>query len=538
MNRKVIVIAILLIFIAGCAPKIAELPERSPIILPHPSEADPEGKLIFSLGGEVSVLNPILYTDTASAGVCGVVFSGMVRINENLEVIPDMAKSWEISEDGLVWTFHLRKGIKWHDGKPFTAEDVKFTFDSILNPRVNSVRRSDYIINGQPIKFKVVDPHTVQAILPKAFAPFLVNVGMSIIPKHLYQGTDINRSPYNRRPIGTGPFIFKEWVGGDHVMVTRNPEFYGGRPKLSEIIFRVIPDENARVVALETGEVDETNIPPKDYERMKGVAGINVFEYDALTYTYLGFNLGKPLFQDKRVRQALAYATNKSQLVKLIFKGLASPAYSPSAPVSWAYSEDVAKYPHSTQKAKGLLAEAGWKVRPNGILEKDGKSFEFTVLVNQGNREREKAAIILQQQFRKIGIKLNIRIMEWSAMLKILNASKDPKDFDAVIIGWSLGIDPDDYSIWHSSQYPRGLNFIKYENPKVDSLLELGRTTMKKGKRKKIYAQINKIIAEDQPYIFLWYPKAIVGVRDRVGGLSKPGPAGLFLYIEKVFVKK
>lgn len=490
------------------------------------SGVDPEGILRFSLGGEVSVLNPILSTDTASSAVEGTIFTGMVKVNEKLEIIPDLAERWEVSKDGKVWTFRLRRDVKWHDGVPFTAEDVKFTFDSVLNPKVNSVRRSDYIIDGKPIQFKAVDKYTLQAILPKPFAPFLVHAAMSVIPKHLLDGKEINTAAFNRRPVGTGPFIFKEWRSGDHVTVARNPGYYGGKPLLKEIVYKIIPDENSSLVALEAGEVDESGIPPKDYKRMKTVKGVNVYEYDVLLYTYLGLNLANPKFSDKRVRQALAYATDKNQLVSLIHRGLASPAYAPSAPVSWAYSDDVPKYHYNPEKAKKLLKEAG------------AEDLEFTILVNQGNKEREKAAVILQQQYKKVGVKVNVRVLEWSALLKVINAPKDPKDFDAVIIGWSLGLDPDGYSIWHSSQYPKGFNFIKYRNPEVDKLLEQGRTTVDRSKRKKIYAKLWKAIAEDQPYIFLWYPKAVAGVSDRVGGLSKPGPAGLFLNIEKVFVKK
>jgi peptide/nickel transport system substrate-binding protein len=487
---------------------------------------DRDGALRFSLGGEVSVLNPILSTDSVSSAVEGAIFSGLVTVNEKLEMVPDLAERWDISKDGKTWTFHLRKNVKWHDGVPFTADDVKFTFDSILNPKVNSVRRSDFIIDGKPIEFKVIDKNTVQAILPQSFAPFLINVGIGIIPKHLLAGKDINKADFNRRPIGTGPFMFKEWRSGDHVTVVRNPDYYLGQPLLAQIVYKEIPDANSRLVALEADEIDETEIPPKDYERMKRAKGVNVYEYDALLYTYLGFNLASPKFANPKVRQALAYATDKKQLVDLIFKGLASPAYAPSAPVSWAYSNKVPRYEFNPEKAKQLLKEAGQE------------DLEFTVLVNQGNKEREKAAVILQQQYKKIGVRVKIRVLEWSALLKIVNAPKAPKDFDAVIMGWSLGLDPDAYSIWHSSQYPKGFNFVNYNNPQVDKLLAAGRTTIKKSERRKIYRQIWNLIAADQPYIFLWYPKTVSGVRDRVGGLSQPGPAGLFLHLEKVFIKK
>ena len=500
-------------------------PPSSSLLIPN-KDFDPEGRLIFSLGGEVSVLNPILSTDTSSGAVEGVIFTGMTKINEKLEVIPDLARSWDVSKDGKIWTFNLRRDVRWHDGYPFTADDAIFTFNAILNPKVNSVRRSDFIIDGMPIGFRKIDNFTIQAILPKPFAPFLVHSGIGILPKHILEGKDINTADFNRKPIGTGPFKFSEWRTGDYVKVIRNNNYYDGRPLLAEIIFKIIPDENATLLALEAGEVDSAGIPAKDYSRVKKIKGINVYEYDQLLYVYLGLNLGKPMFKDKRVRQALAYATNKNQLVSLILKGLGSPAYAPSAPVSWAYSDDVPKYSYDPEKAKQLLKEAGYN------------NLEFTVLVNQGNKEREKAAIILKQQFKKIGVKMNIRVLEWSALLKIINKPSAPKDFDAVIIGWSLGLDPDAYSIWHSSQYPKGFNFIKYNNPEADKLLESGRTTIDRDARKKIYAKLWNIIADDQPYVFLWYPKSVVGVRNRVGGLSKPGPAGLFVNIEKVYVKK
>ncbi|OGC23836.1 hypothetical protein A3J90_00885 [candidate division WOR-1 bacterium RIFOXYC2_FULL_37_10] len=501
------------------------------------ADYDPNGKLVFSLGGEVSVLNPILSTDSSSSAVEGVIFSGLTKINESLEVVPDMAKSWTVSSDGKIWTFYLRRDIKWHDGVHFTAEDVKFTFDSILNPKVNSIRRSSYIIDGKPIKFNVINKYTIQAILPKPFAPFLVSTGIGIIPKHLYEKGDINTSSYNRKPIGTGPFRFSKWKTGDYIEVVRNKDYYGGSPLLSSIIYRIIPDENATLIALESGQIDTAGIPPKDFARMKKVKGINLFEYDTLLYTYLGLNNDNPLFSDKRVRQALAYAVDKDQIISLVLKKLGSKAYSPSHPVSWAYSDDVSKFSYDTKKANDILKKAGWYFSKDGLRYKDRKRFEFTCLVNQGNKEREKAAIILQQQFKKVGVKMNIRVMEWAALLKILNSPTAPKKFDAIIMGWSLGLDPDGYSIWHSSMYPQGFNFIKYNNPEVDRLLEQGRTTIDKTSRKKIYAKLYKIISADQPYIFLWYPHSIIGVSDRVGGLSKPGPAGLFLNIEKVFMR-
>jgi peptide/nickel transport system substrate-binding protein len=512
---------------------------------------NPNGRLIDSLGGEPSVLNPILSTDSSSSAVEGALFNGLIKFNAKLDPVPDLCERWTVSPDGKTWDFYLRKGVRWHDGQAFTSADVVFTFHSILNSKVNSVRRSDYIINGSPVQFFAVNKYQVRAILPEPFAPFLVHMGMGIIPHHIYEYRSINNNPANRKPIGTGPFKFKEWVSGDHITVVRNDKYHFGRPLLKEIVFKIIPDENSALVALQAKELDMSGIPSKDYLRMKKVKGINVYEYQTLLYTYLGFNLDSPLFCNREVRQALAYAVNRDQIINLIFRGHAKPAFAPSSPVSWAYSNQVEKYPYNPAKAQEILAKAGWNLGPDGVLVNSKKTmvgsksvklepmrFEFTVLANQGNKDREKAATILQQQFSKIGVKMNIRVVEWSALIKIINSQKTHKDFDAVIIGWALGLDPDAYSIWHSSQFPNGFNFIHYNNKKVDQLLEAGRVTLDRAKRKTIYASLWQEICRDQPYIFLWYPNSIVGVSARVGGLSlPPGPAGIVVDLEKVYVR-
>jgi peptide/nickel transport system substrate-binding protein len=525
-----------LLLLGGCDYSSSQLVKHAPQ-LPDIKNMQPDGTLVLPLGGEVSILNPVLSTDSASSAVEGVIFSGLVKFNKHLEPIPDLAERWQVSPDGKVWTFYLRKNAVWHDGTPFTAADVKFTFDTILNPKVNSVRRSDYIINGIPIKFFADGPYVFQARLPSPFAPFLGQMAMGILPRHLLAGQDVNRASFNRNPVGTGPFKLLEWQPGNHVIVQRHENYYGRRPRLKKIIYKIIPDENAMLVALEAGEIDMAGVPPKDYRRMWGVGRLNIFEYETLLYTYLGFNLENPIFAEVRVRAALAYATDKDQLIALVLKGLGAQASAPNAPVSWAYSNDVYKYEFNLAKANQLLEEADWKMQKDGFRYCKGKKLEFWILINQGNKEREKAAIILQQQYQKIGVQVKIRVLEWSALLRIVNAPKDPKDFDAVIMGWSLGIDPDSFSIWHSGEYPRGLNFIGYKNSTVDKLLEAGRTTLAKETRRTIYARLYKEITKDVPYVFLWYPTVVSAVSQRVGGLDpNPGPAGVFLEIEDVFV--
>lgn len=503
---------------------------------PAVKTSDASQRLILALPAEVNNLNPILTTDAYSSAVSEMIMSGLIRVGEDLKVIPDLAEKWEYSKDGLVWTFHLRKGVTWHDGAPFTAQDVQFTFAKILDPRTNTVRRSGYVIDGQPIKFEAIDEHTFRATLPKPFAPFLLSMGMSILPKHLLEKEDINKAAFNQHPIGTGPFIFESWQQGDYIRVKANPDFWRGKPILAEIIWRIMPDYTSRLVALETGEIYATGVNPEDYARIVKLPSVNVFEFDDFFYGYVGYNLRQPLFADKTVRQALSRAVDKEKLVAAMLKGHGTAAYCPTAPLSWTYTADVPSFKYDPAGSAKLLVESGWAKGPEGIWAKPGRLLAFTLYVSKGSKIGVDAATLLQRYWKAAGIKVDIQIIDFSTLVSLLNKPEDPKKFDAVLMGWSLGLDPDSYEIWHSSQFPKGLNFIGYNNPQVDKLIEQGRTTLDQARRKKIYQELYRQIAADQPYLFIWYSRAITAVNKKVKGLSKPGPAGLFVNIEKVWI--
>lgn len=499
----------------------------------------PKDTLRMALSGEPSLLNPLLSTDTSSSSVEGMIFEGLIDVDRDLNYRPLLAERWLTTDQGKTWRFYLKQNVLWHDGKPFTADDVVFTFNKLLDPKTNTVRRSSYVINGQPIKIKKLNDHLLEIKLPEVFAPFELAMTMQIIPEHIYKNEDINRSKFNRAPIGTGPFKFKEWRSGSHIIVERNVNYHRGTALLEKIIFRIIPDTNTQLAALRRGEIDYCGVPPKDHKKLKNNKKLNIYTYDQLFYTYLGLNLANPYFKDKRIRQALAYAINKKQLIKTLFGDLARPAYCPSSPVSWAYTDKIMKFEYSPKKAKELLRSAGFNPNELGVLQKDGQPLKFTLLISQGSRDGQRAAVIIQQYLKDIGIQMEIQVLEWSALLKKINAIQDPKDFDAVLIGWSLGVDPDAYSLWHSSEYPAGFNFIRYTNPQVDQLCIAGRRTTDKLKRKQIYQKLWPLIAEDQPYIFLWYPRSITAVSKKIGGHdTNPGPLGLIDDITRLYIKK
>ncbi len=502
----------------------------------HKAASQSGAILKLSLGAEPSILNPLLVTDSASMGVTGLVFSGLTRVNSDLKIEPDLADHYTLSPDGKVYTFYLKKNILWHDGVRFKADDVVFTLEKLLDPKTNTVHRSEMVIDGTPVRFKALDDFTLEATLPKPFAPFLLAMGMAIIPKHLLEHQNINTATFNQHPIGTGPFVFQKWESGQYVSLKRFEKYYQSRPKLDGILYKIIPNENTSLVAFEKGEIDSTGIPPKDVKRLSHSTAWRSFRYQELHYVYMGYNLKKPLFADVRVRQALACAVDKKALVSSVLKGFGAPAELPCSPVSWAYPKRITVEGYNPQKSIQLLQEVGYVLNhKTGLLEKEGHPFEFTLLTNKGNLDREKTAEILQQYFLKIGVKVNIQVMEWSSMLKIINGPENPKKFDAVILGWGLGLDPDAYSIWHSKEYPKGFNFIGYSNPEVDRLLEQGRSEVTQEARATVYYTLFMTIANDHPYLFLYYPDVNTAVRNTVKGLSKPGPTGLMNPIESVY---
>jgi peptide/nickel transport system substrate-binding protein len=469
-------------------------------------------QLVESSIGDASYLNPILAQDSASSEINGFVFNGLIKYDRNLQnFVGELAESWKIKEGAEPEiTFFLRKGVLWHDGKEFTAEDVKFTYDKIMDEKTNTVRRSDYELVKTA---EVLDPYTFRVTYKQPFSPGLGTWSMGIIPKHLLENQDINTTSFNRKPVGTGPFRFVEWVSDEKIVVEANPRYFQGKPYLDRIIYRIIPETSLSEMELLTRGIDSYSVWPFQFQRMKEVSFLNVYSQPSLGYTYIGYNFKNPLFQDKRVRQALTYAINREEIVQYVLYGLGKVANGPFPPQLWYSNPHVKPLPYDPAKARQLLAEAGWKdINGDGILEKDGKPFSFKLITNSGNDTRRDVGVLAQRAFRELGIDVKFEVYEWSVFLKnFINA----KAFDACILGWSLSPDPDDYQIWHSSQIEKGFNFISYRNPEVDRLWEEGRREYDIEKRKVIYWRINELMAEDQPYTFLFVPLGITALQKK-----------------------
>lgn len=534
--KKAICIFLFLIALSGCK---AKAPETSQSDLKNSADGPSYGDaLIEGTIGEPSILIPMLASDSASHNVSGLIFNGLVKYDTDLSVIGDLAESWDISKDGLVITFHLRKGVKWADGVEFTAEDVLFGYKTIIDEKTPTAYKEDFL---QVKKAEVPDKYTFRVTYEKPFAPALTTWGsLIILPKHLLEGVDITKTDFARNPIGLGPYKLSKWVPDQELILESYKDYFEGRPYIDRYIYKRIPDPATMFLVLRTGEIDMMGLTPLQYTKQTETdyfrKNFNKYRYPAFQYTHMAFNLKHPFFKDKLVRQAIAYAIDKSELVDVVLFGLGSPATGPYVPNTWPYNPEVKKYEYNTQKAKQLLKEAGWEdTDKDGLLDKDGRPFKFTVFTNTGNKLRENTATIIQWRLAKIGIKMDIRKLEWSTFI---NQFIDKKRFEAVILGWSISLDPDQYDIWHSSKTrEKELNFISYNNAEVDELLEKGRRSFDINERKKAYFRIQEILADEVPYIFLYVPDATIIVSGRVKGI-KPSPIGISYNLPKWYVPK
>lgn len=531
--RRTALLFFILVGLLGCNnPQDSSLPGVS-----EQSEPDYGDTFIEASIGDASTLLPVLASDSASSDINGLVYNGLVRYDKNLKLEGELAESWDISEDNLVITFHLRQGVKWHDGVDFTSADVLFTYQLYTDPKTPTAYAEAF---KQVTKAEAPDPYTFRVTYDKPYAPALLSWGTPVHPKHLLEGQDVTKSPLARQPVGTGPYTFVEWVSGEKIVLEANPDYFEGMPYIKRVVYRIIPDISTQFLELQTGSLDFMGLSPLQYQRQTDTPAFhrlyNKYRYLNFGYTYLGYNLRRPMFQDRRVRQALSYAINKQELIDGVLLGYGAIATGPYKPDTWVYNKNVPRYDYNPEKARALLREAGWSDSDeDGILDKEGQDFSFTIVTNQGNDLRAKTGEIIQRRFKEVGIDVQLRIIEWATFLKeFIN----PGNFDATILGWSGGPEPDQYNIWHSSKTgPRELNFINFKNAEVDELLEKGRRVFDQQERKKYYDRFQEILAEEQPYTFLYVAEALPAVSRRFRGVE-PAPAGIRYNFIKWWVPK
>ncbi len=526
--------------LAACGRDVEGKVEEASVGMEAPAYGD---TFIQASIGDIGGLIPSLTSDQSSHDVGGLIYDGLARYDKDLNLVGAMAESWTFSKDCLHLTFKLRRDVKWHDGHPFTADDVLFTYKTMINPKTPAPFKEGYLLVKDA---EAPDPYTVRITYANPYARALDTWSGYVLPKHLLEPYvaegKLRESPQNRHPIGTGPYRFQEWRTGEKVVLLANPDYYEGRPYIGRVVYRVIPSQATIFLELKAKGVDYVRtltsfqyVRQTDYPAFR--KAYHKFRYPAGAYTFLGFNLKDPRFGDRRVRQAFAYAINKRELIDGVVLGLAREANGPIRPGTWAYTDQVKHHEYDPQKAKALLAEAGWKDRDgDGVVEdKDGKPFAFTILTNQGNDERKKIAEIIQQRLKEVGVKVGIQVIEWAAFIK---EYVKPRRFEIVILGLGTGVDPDQYVVWHSSQTgPDQMNRTGYANPEVDHLLEAGRASCVQTDRVRYYHRLQEILAEDLPMVFLYFKDDLPVVSSRFRGI-KEAPAGILYNFDEWYVPR
>ncbi len=500
-------------------------------------EPEPGDIFVTASIGEPVNLIPFFASDSASLEISKLVFNGLVKYDKDLKIVGDLAESFEVLDGGMKIVFHLRKNVKWQDGRPFTAADVEFTLQTLKDPDTPTPYGGDFEKVGS---LKVIDDVTVEVSYKEPFSPGLASWSMGIVPKHLLQNEDLMKTHFSRNPVGTGPYVLKKWKTGELLELWANNDYFQGRPFIERVVTRIIPDAATIFLELQTGNLDSAGLAPLQFKRQTDTGFFKntyaKYRYPSFGYSYLGYNLENPLFRDKTVRKALGFAINKQEIADVTLLGFGRVATGPFLPASWAHNPRVKPAGFDPELARELLHEAGWTDHDgDGILERDGRKFSFTILTNQGNEQRKMACEIIQRRLKEVGIEVKIQIVEWGTFLREFI---DKKRFEAVLLAWNLSYDPDIFDIFHSSKTrPGEFNFVSYKNEEVDALLEQGRRSFREEDRAPIYHRIHELISDDEPYTFLFVPDALLALHKRFRGPT-PAPIGIGYNFTEWFVPK
>jgi peptide/nickel transport system substrate-binding protein len=511
----------LLALVVGCGPPQGNLGDA----------AAQGGAFVYPLPTEPATLNFVSGTDQYSVLVQRLVGDGLVDHDRELAVVPRLAESWEFSDDGLVLTFHLRSGVRFHDGAPFTSADVLYTYERLIDPESHAVGRLDSFL--PVVKVEAPDPATVRVTYREPYAPALRAWSVAVLPSHLYRGDELASSPYNRAPVGTGPFRFVSWEPGQRIVLEANPEYWGGRPQLDTFVLQIVPSQETRLQALLAGEIDFAGLTPAQWEAYGGDAAFlrrfRVIRSMPLFHYYIAWrgDGSNPFFTDASVRRALSMALNRNGYVGSVLRGRGEVAHSPFHPMVPGTGEPLPAIPHDPEGAADLLDAAGWRIDPgSGLRTRDGVPFRFTLLVFTGGTDHLQFSQVAQENLRRLGIEMNIQRLDWQALLARLRSGR----FEAALSGMMPGLDPDSvYGMLHSSQIEGGQNYAAFSDQPVDRWLEEARRTLDLAARAGLYARVNERVRDQEPYSFLFYPISQGALARRFEDVH-PSPQGILGY--------
>jgi ABC-type transport system substrate-binding protein len=456
------------------------------------------------------------------------------------DLAPYLNQILPATEHNPVILFRLRPGVYFHDGHRFDAADVKFTYDAIMNPKNLSPRTADY----EPVKsVQIIDPLTVRIVYKRLYSPAIGTWGIGILPEHLLNATALQQearergrpadefgmrqSRFSRNPVGCGPFVFREWKSDQFIVLDRFEDYWEGPANYTQYILRIIPDLLTQEMEFYAGTIDTYGVQPHQVERLRDDLRFQHFSGTAFGYTYIGYNLRRPPFDDRRVRTALGMAIDVNKILDYVLHGQGEPITGPFVKQTDYYNHDIQPLPYDPQGALALLKAAGWTPDAEGWLTKDGRRLQFTLITNSGNDLRKAILAIAQDAWKQIGIDVRTDLLEWSVFIQ---ERVNKLDFDALILGWSMGIEPDLFQIWHSSQTgPFQLNFVGFDHPQADDLILRIRREYNHAQQVAYSHRLHEIIANEQPYTFL-YVGRWTAVLDKRILIKETDPSGAVLY--------
>lgn len=480
------------------------------------------GTLREGIVGNPYLINPVLaQANPVDQDLVSLIFSGLTRPDPQGRIVPDLATHWDISADGMVYTFYLRDDVYWHDGAPFTSADVVFTVSVMQNPDFEGLPFLSEI--WRSVVVEALDSHTVRFILREPFAPFLDYTTIGILPEHILGSLDISalsQSAFNAAPVGTGPYKLEE-IDAQRAVLVVNPDYYGTKPYIERLEFYFYPDAASLLEARRRGEIMAmSRILPEQLPLVQQDENLNLYSAPLSGYNLIFLNLDRAIFQDRNVRQAMMYALDRQKLVDEVLGGQGIVIHSPILPTSWAYDPNVPTYKQDLRKARELLEEAGWfDDDGDGVRERGDLKLEFTLVTNEDAPTRVRMIEEISKQLARVGIRAVPQAVDWE---ELVGQHLRLRRFDAVLSGWqSLPPDPDPYPYWHSSQVnEKGLNFANYISEEADALLAEARRTTDPNYRWSLYRRFQELFAEDVPSILLYQPvytyavdKSVLGVQ-------------------------
>lgn len=521
---------LLFLLLVVCCSREQKIAQQS---LPAPSDDTPRdgGTIYRRLETDVISLNPIIAGSRYDRYVDVYLFTPLVTVDRNLQPAPGLAKEWEISEDGLLYTFKLNEKATFSDGRPVRAGDVVFTLRKVVDPASEAIQVAGAFEYLDMARTRAVDDHTVQIGFRQPLASQLIRFNdVQILPEHVYSKGNFREDYNSANVVGSGAYKLVRRVPNREIVLERRDDYWDVRPKIKTIVFKVISDHGTAWNAVKRGEVDETLVTSDTWIREQNNPALkkilNFERYYSRNYNYIAWNNRNPLFSDKRVRKALAMCMPVEAIVKDLYHGTARAMTGHFTPDEWAYNPQVPVIRYDTDGAKQLLATAGWKdTNGDGLLDKGGKPFRFQLIIMTGNPVTRQLAQMVQAELKNVGIEVEIAQLDGATAIQHLSEGK----YEALYGGWDLDADPDPYALFHSSQIPpRGQNFVYYNSPEADRLMEEARRTLDQSKRKEIYNRLHAVFAEDQPYCWMIQSSAKWAMTKRLRNVQNSRGFGFF----------